>query len=478
MTTYRRHTGPGVNDNATLMPWGYVLRNASSAERLKAQTELTVRPEVQGDFGPPPPSFKTYQAEPKGVIVPRAWGIEHFGPPAKYAWKPGVEIAMRVKEGFQLDATRSQDKAVEAIKQRLQTPIHAGGSTGILKLPCGGGKTVVICYAIAEIIRRKTLIVVHTKQLAAQWEERLSEFIPGVRVGRVQGGVTRTEDCDVVVGMLQTLSMKELPLDTFDDIGCIVFDECHTTNTQTFSAVLHRYGANVMIGLSATPKRRDGLDRVIESYLGGVIFSAERARVEVDVHIVNTDVSDYVELYNRRGKVDRVAMISALTENDDRNALIVRTAMKFQHTKVLLLGERREHLKSLCEMLLALGCNSGMYIGGMSETELSRSEACDVILGTYSIASVGLDIKGLNTLVLATPRSDVTQATGRILRDHSGHRKRIFDITDRFSVFYGQLRRRLKCYHEQEFRVVNEGHNANELTEPEEAPTTLMIDDD
>ena len=84
--------------------------------------------------------------------------------------------------------------------------------------------------------------------------------------------------------------------------------------------------------------------------------------------------------------------------------------------------------------------------------------------------------------MLATPRSDVTQATGRILRDHSGHRKRIFDITDRFSVFYGQLRRRMKCYRDQEFNVMNEGHNANEATDLEqeqitEAPTTLMIDD-
>ena len=487
--TYKRHIASGANENATLMPWGYVVRNASSAQRLKVQQELTVRPEISTDYGPPPLSFKTYSVQSSALVaprmtVPRAWGIKHFGPPLKYAWKPGAEIGVRVREGFRLDATRSQDKAVNAIRDCLQKPIAEGGCTGIIKLPCGGGKTVVICYTIAEVIRRKTLVVVHTKQLAAQWEERLHEFIPGVRVGRVQGGVTKTEGCDVVVGMLQSLSMKELPANIFDDIGAIVFDECHTTNTQTFSTVLHRYGANVLLGLSATPKRRDGLDRVIESHLGGTIFSAEREKVEVDVHLVNTDTSEYVELYNRRGKVDQVGMITALTQDEDRNATIVSIAMRMRHTKVLVLSERRDHLKGLLDTLLALDCNAGIYIGGMSTSDLEHSEKCDVILGTYSIASVGLDIRGLNCLILATPRSDVTQATGRILRDSTCHRKTIYDITDRFSVFYGQLRRRMKCYRDQQFTVVTaplDSHVMGGDTVCDDGgvdgPTELMIND-
>lgn len=283
----------------------------------------------------------------------------------------------------------------------------------------------------------------------------MRQFIPNVRIGRVQGGkAVDVNDCDVLIGMLQTLSMRDVPDSVYDGVGLCVFDECHLTNTQTFSNVLKRFGTRYMVGLSATPRRRDGLERVITSHIGDIMFSATREKWHVRVEMVKTDVSRFRELHNRMGKVDHVGMITMLTKDKQRNNLIANLAIQNSPSKVLVLSERREHLKTLMQLIQASGCDDvGLYVGGMRDAELATSEACSIVLGTYSIGAVGLDIRGLNRLILATPRSEVTQSCGRILRDHTIHEKVIVDVVDSFSVFMGQSRKRMKCYKEQRFVI-------------------------
>ena len=434
---------------------GYLLKSATLEQKQIIQKQLTFRPDVCLDYGIPP-SFRAFYIQGNFIRLPRIWGIKTFGVPSNVSYKKGSSITVNLKEGFTLDTIRCQDKAVNAIKERFSIPIEEGGGSGLLQLPCGAGKTVIICYVIGAILKRKSVVVVHTKQLATQWEERLREFLPGIRIGHVKGGLTQVNNCDVIIGMLQTLSMKKLSPSLFDDVDCMFIDECHIANTQTFSNVLMKYDMNYIIGLSATPNRKDKLERVIHCHLGDIIYSAERESVHVEVDVVYTNTSEYKEIRNKKNKVDQVSMVTMLVSDDRRNKLIAQIAVENMNDKVLLLSDRREHLSNLHHIIMGMGVDAesfGIYRGGMKKEELTKSEKCDIILGTYSIASIGLDIKGLNVLILATPRSEVTQSSGRILRDKTGITKRIIDITDKFSVFSGQYQKRLRCYRKQKFII-------------------------
>eukprot|EP00965_Chrysotila_dentata_P030257 1006932-Pleurochrysis_carterae.AAC.1 len=203
--------------------------------------ELLFRPDPSIGFGSIARAFSIFVANPDGsVTVPRAWGIRHIGEPEDRLPR-GAEIPDRIalSPHFALDKKRCQDAAVQAVMATLDIPVARGGGTGLISLPCGGGKTVLFIYIVLAVIRRKAAIVVHTNQLADQWEERLRAFCPAVRIGRVQAQVADVDDCDVVICMLQTLSMRtDLPPSLLHDVGVIAIDECHLVSTETFSRVL------------------------------------------------------------------------------------------------------------------------------------------------------------------------------------------------------------------------------------------------
>lgn len=431
----------------------------------KVRSELKFKPETRVEYGMPKKSFVVYQMNVDGsVTVPRAWGIKHIGR-ARSTFGEGSDISKCVKllDNFQLDKTRSQDVAVDAVVNVLNTPVERGGGIGLVSLPCGGGKTVLFIYVLIHIIRKRALIVVHTNQLADQWEERFRFFCPDVTIGRVQGNVTRVQDCDVVICMLQTLSMKaELAPDLFDDFSVMAVDECHLVCTETFSKLLTRWGVKYIFGLSATPLRKDKLETVLFAHIGGTIFSGTREKIPVRVIFEYPDVSQRKELMNpKTKKPDHVGMITELVEDESRTNLIAHKAVEYISSKVLVLSERRDHLDRIMSHVVGINkefaAEIGIYRGKMKSEELKESESKSIILGTYSIASVGLDIKGLNTLILATPRSDVVQASGRIQRDISTlFGKTIIDVYDKFSVFTGQYAKRLQFYRESQFDIAGQ----------------------
>ncbi len=451
------------------------------------QKELKFKPETKIEYGMPKKSFVVYQLNSNGsVTVPRAWGIKNIGK-AESMFQEGANIddSVNLLEDFKLDTTRCQDVAVDCIKNILNIQIERGGGMGLISLPCGGGKTVLFIYILIKVIRKKAIIVVHTNQLADQWEERFNFFCPNIRIGRVQGSTVRVENCDVVICMLQTLSMKEdiNPM-LFDDFSVMGIDECHLVCTETFSKLLTRWGVKHIFGLSATPSRKDKLENVLFSHIGGLIYSGTREKVPLKVLVEYPDVSECTELMNpKTKKPDHVGMITSLVEDEKRTHLIAIKAVENMMSKVLVLSERRNHLERIMQHIIEINgeyeSEIGLYRGKMKPHELKESEKKSIILGTYSIASVGLDIKGLNTLILATPRSDVVQASGRIQRDLSPlFEKKIIDIYDKFSVFTGQYAKRLQFYKASQFDVGMKRHNPEPLTPQPKRPfqidTTLI----
>lgn len=421
---------------------GYVI--PSDVELKK---ELTVRPVVNTEFGVRPPSFKVFKSGGDSMCVPRFWATEKYGDPPEDT-RPEPE---RLSSGVVFHGKlREETHQIEA--HRLATE----KGHGILSLPCGYGKTTV-ALAISCTLGYRTMIIVHKEFLANQWKERIQQFCPGASVGIVQQNKIETDN-DYVIAMLQSLSMKEYSFDDFDKIGTVIVDEAHHICAKVFSQSLFKLCPRHIFGLSATPVRKDGLTNVLHWFMGPTFFAIERTdQKQVEVFTEWYSCPEYKQPppVNRCGKVSLVQMITDVTENENRTRMIVKIINKNlkKGRKILVLSERRNH----CEEIISHFSEdiAGLYMGGMAREKLDETEKKQLIVGTYTLAHEGLDIPTLDTLVMATPKSDVKQAVGRILRETPGkkHNPIIYDICDTWSLFIAMFHKRNRVYKEGGFIV-------------------------
>jgi superfamily II DNA or RNA helicase len=168
------------------------------------------------------------------------------------------------------------------------------------------------------------------------------------------------------------------------------------------------------------------------------------------------DTYGYTEKFNRLGKVNIPEMITDLTVKPERNAMIVDKILQLikETRKILVLSERRAHCEFFCAKLKEHHILSGVYLGGMKSLDRETTTNCQVILGTYQAAGEGFDVADLDTLILATPKSDVQQAVGRILRQKNANEPLVIDVVDQFSIFKGQYYKRRKFYKSSEFKLI------------------------
>jgi len=425
----------------TLTRTGYIVPIS-----LNVKQELTVRPIVNSDFGVAPPSFKVFREAKNGLCVPRFYAEDKFGKPKEDTRPEPSRI--HVKFNGKLRDETFQNTA-------LQKAIEAGH--GILSLPCGFGKTTV-SLAIACKLGFKTMIVVHKEFLANQWCERIKQFCPGATIGIVQQNKKEVE-CDFIIAMLQSLALKEYSFKDFDSVGTLIVDEAHHICAKVFSQSLFKICPRHIFGLSATPNRKDGLTKVLHWFMGPTFFAVEREnQAQVDVFPIDFTCSRFNDPppCTRFGKLSLPTMITELTEMQDRNTLIISTVNSaIQGTRqVLVLSDRRSH----CEWLhRKFKERSGLYMGGMKEDELTKSSEKQIIFATYSQAHEGLDIPSLDTVILATPKSDIVQSIGRIMRETHGKKNnpRIYDIIDHWSVFNTMYHKRVRVYVQGGFNIPN-----------------------
>lgn len=436
---------------------GYnVLKESLSPDDLDAvRSELTVTP---FSIGMPMkqkvvPNVLYLESETR-IYVPKFYGLKKWGPPEKIKLAKGKEVILTFTGALRDE----QIEPVDALMTACQDPKRMGG---ILNVFCGGGKTTMALYVLTRL-GLKTLIIVHKDFLLEQWAERISQFLPGARVGTIKAKVVDVMDKDIVIASLQSLSMKEYPESTFEDFGTVIVDEVHHTSADVFSKALRKVSFKYTIGLSATIKRKDGLSKVFVWYLGDVAFKATKRKDQVNVRILpfNSPAPTYSTVYTiMRDKPNVSKMINNICEFCPRNDLVINTVMNVIRDepgrKMLILSDRRAHLMVLRDMLIAKKktITVGLYIGGC---KLSDCDDKQIILATYAIASEGYDQPGLDTLVLASPRSDIVQSVGRILRDKKGDRKHVplvIDIWDMFSLFMNQGKKRQTFYKSCEYEI-------------------------
>lgn len=320
-------------------------------------------------------------------------------------------------------------------------------------LPTGFGKTCTALY-VASKIGKKTLVVVHKAFLKDQWKDRIRAFLPSASVTEIQGPVADTSG-DVVVAMIQTLVSRKFPPSFFEPFGLMIMDECHHIAAEVFSRAMFGLCMPKTLGLSATPTRKDGLTRVLHWFLGPMAFEIKRTgQDDVTVVVARFDCPRFKEAppMNKRGDICHTSVITELTKIAERTDRIVELVQKYAHRDVLVLSHRRDHCKAIVDALVSRGIDSGVYLGGDKAPPATK-----VIVATYALTSEGFDCPRLNTLVLATPASDVNQSCGRVLRgNNTSAGPVIVDILDAWGVCFAQHSKRRRYYREAGFAVVPE----------------------
>lgn len=422
-------------------------------EQLFIRNELTVKPYLPKS-PIQPQAFPLYRESANKFYVPRYFGLENFG--------DFTENKLSFGEDIDLEFTGElRDYQINIVNKYVNAVGSSGG--GLLDVDPGKGKTVMALYILTKL-KKKTLVIVHKSFLLNQWIERIQQFIPDAKVGKIQGQILDIDGKDIVIGMLQSLSQKEYPEDLFDCFGLTIYDETHHLGAEVFSRCMMKTITNYTLGLSGTMQRKDGLTKVFKMFLGDVVHkektnTSEHSVIVKAIYYENCD-DDFNEIqYDYRGNPLYSTMISKLCNYSHRTEYILKIIenelKNNNEQQIMILAHNKTLITYLYKAIEHRNlCTVGYYIGGMKEADLKLSEDKKVIIATYAMASEGLDIKTLTTLVMASPKTDVCQSVGRILRTKHVS-PLVIDIIDSHGIFIKQWQKRKQYYTKQKYKILS-----------------------
>ena len=408
-------------------------------------------------------AFPIYKESPQKFYVPRVFGITHFGQPNEIKINNYEKMKIIFNGSLREDQQLVVDKYINTIKN--------GGFGGLLDLYTGFGKTVLALKIIAQL-GVKTLIIVHKGFLVDQWIERIKQFLPYANVGRIQGQVIDIDNKDIVIGMLQSLSMKDYHESQFNSFGLTVVDEVHHISAEVFVRALQRVVTMYTLGLSATMNRKDGLTKVFKLFIGDIIHKEKRESdnsVLIKAIEFNVNDEDFNTIeYDHRGNAKYSTMISKLCNFNIRSEFIlkiIKNELELNNNQqMIILGHNKSLLTYLFKAIEHRNITTvGYYVGGMKEKDLKISETKQILVATYSMASEGLDIKTLTTLVFVTPKTEIEQAVGRILRVKHPN-PLVIDIIDKHDIFKKQWLKRRQFYHKNGYTIQYNNNYTNNDT--------------
>ncbi|MBI3920009.1 MAG: DEAD/DEAH box helicase family protein [Armatimonadetes bacterium] len=342
-----------------------------------------------------------------------------------------------------------QQVAVEEILRR---------ETGILLAPPGAGKTLIALSAASQR-QQQTLILVHTRQLLSQWIETIVSRtdIPECEIGILSANKWQVGD-RLTLGSFQTLARRDLK-EVARQFGVLIIDECHRVPAKTFVRVVRQLPARFVLGLTATPQRADGLERLIYFHLGDLIHRVAPVEVvpeplpepTIVIRQTHFDCDEAVaEHFQRLG--------AALVVDENRNRLIAADVIAettANHT-CLVLTDRRIHCEQMAR-LIGEGVDCRIVYGTMSPSERHAvieeiaSGQTKVLIATSRLVGEGFDCPGLSCLFLAFPLSApsrLIQYVGRLQRPHAGKVEiKVFDYHDtQVPILDAMFRKRERLY--------------------------------
>lgn len=424
------------------------VKHLAEEEVQRHKRDLTMVPSDNSYGGQPSPPFETFVDNDDGWLsVPRFYGYSHWGTAETSATSEGLPMEL----GFNGTLNPIQDEATSTIIASLRSSPHGC----MLVLPCGYGKTVCALY-IAHKMARRTLVLVHKGFLVQQWHERAKAFLPGATVGKIQQNVIDA-DADVVVAMIQSVSKRDYPERILSNFGTVIIDEAHHMAAPVFSSAMRCLSAKYVLGLSATPERKDGMTKLLHYSMGEIAYRVERSPEHTLVSCMLYEGGKRKEIKYKNGQISMPLMLNQMVEDPARNQCIADQIVRYKDADrhIIVLTDRIKQLHTLMHMLIEKGVNAediSFYIGNTPAAERSAAAERRIILSTYSMAKEGLDIPRLDTLVMATPKGDIVQASGRVQRKHPDKRiPLIVDVVDTFSVFEHLRWKRWNFYRKEGF---------------------------
>jgi superfamily II DNA or RNA helicase len=436
--------------------------SAEMIKKIKKDLKITPVSQMGGRMGGNSfqVSYVTYRESENKLYLPRFYGIKSLSIPSSSKLHIGMDIELPFEgelRPIQQTIVNAYIQSVE--KQSLDCGFLGGG--GLLELECGGGKTV--CgLNIISLLKKKTLIIVQKEFLVNQWMERIQQFLPTARVGKIQASTIDIDNKDIVIGMLQSLSMKTYPDELFHSFGLTIIDEVHHISSEVFSKALFKIVTPYMLGLSATMERKDGTTYVFKMFLGEIVYktvNTETRDVEVrSIQYYNDDPNFNSVKTDYKGNVLYSTLISKLCEYIPRSDFIIQIVKdileKNPKRQIMCIAHNRNVLEYFYNEIIRQDIATvGKYLGGMKQDKLKETETKQIVIATYSMASEALDIKTLNCLVMITPKTDIVQSVGRILREKHEFPALVIDIVDCHRPLVNQFNKRKSYYKKENYTV-------------------------
>jgi superfamily II DNA or RNA helicase len=448
--------------NRVLTSKGYAIKKSylNDIQMNQLRSELTVAPKVLDKFQRGVSHFPIYNESKTRFYVPRHWGIKTYGEPEENIVSDGLLLPDTIQLNEKYSPHDFQNEIIQSFLQK--------GANGLICVPCGYGKTFMALH-IASKLRRRFLIVVDKEFLMNQWKSEIENFIIGARVGILQSNKIQidSEKYDITICMIQTICIREFPDGFFDQYGFTIFDECHHLGASYFCKALLKIQTRYMLGLSATPDREDGLSCVFEYHLGDAVYKKTQREPDKEAVVkavwFHSEDPAYKEVpVNWKGEPITAKLLNQVAEYEPRNQKIISLIDEYAtdpNRFILILSDRISQLEWIEKALKEYPkrYSHGYYIGGMKQSVLDdNAEKCQILLATYQMASEAFSVKKLNTVILATPRKNVQQSTGRIFRQRIDERKvapHIIDMIDSHECHKRRWFVRLKFYKECEYTI-------------------------
>ena len=374
-----------------------------------------------------------YQLDESGIVFPRGFAAQAVALCKTYMGQgPKIEDKRRrlpeVDFSFQGELRPYQKEAVDDVLRK---------HFGVLVAGTGSGKTVMALEVIAQR-RQPALILVHSRELLYQWEERIMQFL-GIKAGLI--GDSKYDIQPLSIAIVNTARKK---LDALVPcFGHLIVDECHRVPAALFTEVVKRFDSYFMLGLSATAYRReDGLTPLIYLYMGDRSHQVDPQKLAQSGAVLEPEFVQRATGFKYVFRGNYQTLMNSLTKNEARNQQIaddINAEARETAGIILVVSDRVAHCQILAKLLAEKGLQASVLTGKQPAPArsaiveaLHRGEV-KILVSTLQLVGEGFDAAGLTTLFLTTPikfTGRLRQVIGRILRPAAGKLPKVIDYVD------------------------------------------------
>ena len=355
-----------------------------------------------------PRVIKSYDINKDTLILPRGLMRDVIEILNSYNIKyKMIDKRVLIKEEFKEIKFKLREEQLIACEKILKKDFS------ICVAPPGFGKTLIAAKMIS-IRKANTLIIVNKNMLLDQWIERFGDYFGYEKkdigfLGKSKNKLNSKLD----IATMQSLKNNQ---DIIKDYSFVIVDECHHIPALTFENIIKQFKGKYILGLSATPKRKDEMEAILFQQLGNIAYEIKSLKTNNNkLQVIKTDFKSEVDNFSD--------LIDEIINNKQRNNLIIEQILQNSNRKILLLTDRIDHIENLTKLLDSCGLDYLSIHGSMDnktkEENIKKVKSSSLVLATTSYFGEGIDFPHLNTIIFATPISyygRLVQYLGRIGR--------------------------------------------------------------